>query len=79
MKRFQTRHGLLADGVVGASTIKALNYNKETRKKQQILSNLERWRWYPKDLGKQYIIVNLPEFMLHYVVDQDTVAERKVV
>lgn len=78
MKRFQTRHGLLADGVVGASTIKALNYNKETRK-QQILSNLERWRWYPKDLGKQYIIVNLPEFMLHYVVDQDTVAERKVV
>lgn len=78
VKRFQLRHGLVADGVIGASTIKALNYNKETRK-QQILANLERWRWYPKDLGKQYIIVNLPEFMLHYVIDNDTVAKRKVV
>lgn len=78
VKRFQSRHGLLADGVIGAGTIKALNYTKETRK-QQILANLERWRWYPKDLGKQYIIVNLPEFKLHYVIDNDTVAERKVV
>jgi L,D-transpeptidase YcbB len=75
---FQTRHGLGSDGVIGAGTLKALNYNMHTRK-DQILANLERWRWFPRDFGKQYILVNLPEYMLNYVIDNDTVATRKVV
>ena len=78
IKKFQSRHGLLQDGVIGKGTLNALNVTKNERR-EQILANLERWRWYPNDLGKQYLIVNLPEYMLNYVVDNDTVATHKTV
>src|SRR6516164_904709 len=29
-----------------------------------IIANMERWRWLPHDLGKTYVIVNLPDFTL---------------
>jgi murein L,D-transpeptidase YcbB/YkuD len=29
-----------------------------------VIANMERWRWYPRDLGKDHVIVNQPEFML---------------
>ena len=29
-----------------------------------ILANMERWRWYPRDLGSAYSLVNLPDFTL---------------
>ena len=29
-----------------------------------ILANMERWRWYPRDLGNAYSLVNLPDFTL---------------
>jgi len=69
---------LLADGVIGGGTIKALNYNKETRK-SQILANLERWRWYSRNLGEQYILINLPNYELNYVKEGDTLATHKIV
>jgi L,D-transpeptidase YcbB len=78
VKKFQARHGLLADGVIGIGTIKALNYNKETRK-LQILANLERWRWFSRNLGEQYILINLPNYELDYVKGKDTVATHKIV
>lgn len=78
IKRFQKRHGLVQDGEIGPRTLKALNTTKEERR-AQILVNLERWRWYPNDLGTQYLLVNLPEFMLNYVVDHDTIAQHRIV
>lgn len=72
IERFQGDNGLQADGIIGDSTIKLLNkdYN---RRYEQILVNLERWRWYPRDLGDHYIIVNIANFDLHVVKDNDTV------
>jgi murein L,D-transpeptidase YcbB/YkuD len=29
-----------------------------------IIVNMERWRWYPRDLGKAYVVVNQPDFTL---------------
>jgi murein L,D-transpeptidase YcbB/YkuD len=78
VKKFQKRHGLKPDGVIGKGTIYALNFRKSERK-EQILANLERWRWYPKDLGDQYLLVNLPEYVLNYVSHNDTVATHKVI
>ncbi|MEW5674902.1 L,D-transpeptidase family protein [Flavobacterium enshiense] len=78
VKRFQERHGLLADGIIGKGTAAALNYTKNQRK-QQIVANLERWRWFPRHLGDDYIIVNIPEFKLNVVKNNDTVRTHKVV
>lgn len=78
VKKFQFRHGLTADGIIGKSTLDALNWDKIGRKKQ-IIANLERWKWYPKDFGDKYILVNLPDYTLNLICNNDTLAQRKVV
>jgi murein L,D-transpeptidase YcbB/YkuD len=29
-----------------------------------VVANMERWRWYPRDLGNAHVLVNLPDFTL---------------
>ncbi|WP_306353764.1 L,D-transpeptidase family protein [Flavobacterium sp. '19STA2R22 D10 B1'] len=78
VKKFQKRHGLQADGVIGAGTVAALNISKAKRK-EQIIANLERWKWYPKNMGKSYLIINIPDYMLSVVKDNDTVKTHRVI
>ncbi|TDW46455.1 murein L,D-transpeptidase YcbB/YkuD [Flavobacterium sp. 270] len=78
VKKFQERHGLAADGVIGAGTIKALNYSKESRK-QQIIVNLERWRWFTSNFAENYFIINIPDYSLNVVENRDTTLVRNVV
>jgi len=78
VKAFQARHGLYPDGVIGVGTIKALNYTKAERR-GQIMANLERWHWFPKDMGDQYVLINIPEYVLSVVKDGDTVEQKKIV
>lgn len=78
IKRFQRRHGLAADGVIGAGTLRALNYSKKQRK-QQIIANLERWRWYPNAFSEDYFIINIPNYRLDVVENQDTTIVRNIV
>ena len=69
--RFQQRHGLPGDGIIGKRTRAALAVPVDQRI-EQIRLNLERWRWLPRDLGPRYITVNTAAFELQ-VHDQDTV------
>ncbi len=69
MTGFQARHGLAADGVVGAKTLAALNVPVAERM-EQIELNLERWRWLPRDLGSRLVVVNIAGFELA-AVDED--------
>ncbi len=69
VKRFQARHGLQVDGVVGPQTISALNMSAEARH-QQILLNLERWRWLPHQWEDRYVLVNTAAFHLDAWKDQ---------
>jgi len=64
--RFQQRHGIAADGIVGARTRAALNVPAAERA-AQIRRTLERWRWLPRSFGEHYVIVNTAGFELAVV------------
>ena len=63
LQRFQERHGLNLDGVIGPATLKQLNISPRTRA-EQIAVNLERMRWMNRDLGDRHILVNLAGFTM---------------
>jgi murein L,D-transpeptidase YcbB/YkuD len=63
VKAFQARHGLEADGVIGADTWQQLAVTP-TQRVRQIELTLERLRWTPLMTGPRMIVVNVPEFML---------------
>ena len=63
VRAFQSRSGLDADGVVGERTLAALAVPAE-RRVEQLIVNLERWRWLPQDLGDPHLRVNIAGFEL---------------
>ncbi len=72
LKRFQRRHGLKPDGVLGEQTLATLNVPVAVRQRQ-IELNLERWRWLPQQLGRRYLLVNIADFRVSVVEDGKTV------
>ena len=63
VRRFQDRHGLDADGVIGKATLAQLNTPLRFRVRQLELA-LERWRRLSYDPSRPAIVLNLPEFRL---------------
>jgi murein L,D-transpeptidase YcbB/YkuD len=51
--------------------------DKLTRDK--VRANMDRWRWLPRDLGKRYVIVNVPAFTVALVEDGRVIARHNVV
>jgi murein L,D-transpeptidase YcbB/YkuD len=78
LKRFQERHGLEADGLLGRMTFAALNVPAAERARQ-IASNMERYRWLPRSLGSRYVYVNVPSFRLDAYDSGQRVLTMKVV
>jgi murein L,D-transpeptidase YcbB/YkuD len=62
LARFQARHGLAADGVLGAETFAALNV-PFTYRVAQLVWSMERARWLPHPDGP-FILVNIPQYRL---------------
>lgn len=65
VKRFQERHGLPADGIVGAGTLRALNVPAHFRL-AQLQSTLERIKKTKMPTGR-YIMVNVPGAQIEVV------------
>ena len=66
--RFQARHGLAQDGMLGRQTIAALNEPLATRVTQIELA-LERMRWLPEFAAGPAIAINVPSFQLWAFAD----------
>ena len=64
VKKFQRANEIPATGNLDARTVKELNGPPRDRQIDLVIANMERWRWYPRDLGKAYSLVNLPDFSL---------------
>ncbi|MGZ8163759.1 MAG: L,D-transpeptidase family protein [Methylobacter sp.] len=63
VKKFQKRHGLNADGIIGKDTVAAFKEPLYFRALQIELA-MERLRWLPELSNGPYIIVNIPAFQL---------------
>ncbi|MFA0809876.1 L,D-transpeptidase family protein [Microbulbifer epialgicus] len=64
--RFQKRHGLKPDGIVGRGTRKRLNLSPAARAKI-VEMNIHRREELPANLGERFIQVNIPAYRLQYV------------
>ncbi|MCY1663954.1 L,D-transpeptidase family protein [Rhizobium sp. SL86] len=74
VKRFQARHGLPADGVLGEFTLKAMNIPADVRL-NQLNTNLVRLQSMAGDLGPRYMMVNIPAAYVE-AVENERVALR---
>lgn len=61
VQAFQIDHGLLADGVAGDATIKAVNVPVDRRLKQVIVA-MERERWLGDARGQRHVLVNITDY-----------------
>jgi murein L,D-transpeptidase YcbB/YkuD len=79
---FQRRRGLPATGLLNPQTVAALAAPAAPARIESdpaILVNMERWRWLPADLGRDYVLVNIPEFRVRVVRDGRPRDEARVI
>ncbi len=78
VKRFQARHGLPADGVLGEFTLKAMNIPADVRL-QQLNTNLIRLQTFPEELGRRHVMVNIPAAYVEGIEDGSVVTRHNAV
>lgn len=76
VKRFQTRHGLPETGLVGKSTLAALNVPAGARARQ-LASSAQRLIGSSFPFGERYVVVNIPAATVE-AVERGRVAKRHV-
>ncbi len=81
VKSFQRERGLSANGSLNRETVAALNDESRGNgdKIADVIVNMERWRWLPRDLGAAHVFVNIPDFHLDVMRDGKSIHHAKVV
>ena len=85
VKAFQISADLGADGMLGPHTVRALNGEQRASHKSSrnaidtVIVNMERWRWFPRDLGDPHVIVNVPDYTLTLYNHGDVYWHTKIV
>ena len=78
VRRFQARHGLEVDALVGRRTLRALNVSIE-RRIDQLRVNLERMRRLADIESNDFVLVNIAAFKAYVVRDREIVWTTKVI
>ncbi len=78
IKRFQARHGLKADGILGFRTERELNISPYERA-EEIRRNMQRWAALPLHLGKRFIFINIPEYRFDLVENGKSMLTMKII
>jgi len=82
IKNVQAKADIKPTGIIDSKTINAINGPKQLKPAQQVervIANMERWRWLPRDLGKTYVMVNIPDYTLRVMRDNSMVWTTKIV
>src|SRR5215470_1558541 len=79
VRKFQRQRELPPTGVLNNATVDAFNGPRRDRDADLIIANMERWRWLPRDLGRAYVMVNIPDYMLKVVDRGATVWTTRIV
>jgi murein L,D-transpeptidase YcbB/YkuD len=72
---FQKANGLPASGRLTERTIALLSGGGPRQLEAEIVANMERWRWMPRDMGDSRIEVNIPDYEV-VVIENGAVAQR---
>jgi L,D-transpeptidase YcbB len=78
VKEFQRSHDLRPTGNLDGRTVKKLNPTNDSRI-DTIIANMERWRWYHREIRKSRVEVNEPDFTLKVIHDGRQVWTTRVV
>ncbi len=79
VRTFQKHAGIGIDGIIGPRTLAAFNNRSDTSKIEQLVLNMERMRWMPRDFGDRYVLVNQPAFELRVYDDGEVIHTARVV
>lgn len=57
----------------------ALTPPEDTERRKLIRVNMDRWRWLARDLGRQYLITNVPEYQLRLTVNDRIISTYRTI
>lgn len=78
LKVFQKRHGITSHGYIDNKTLQKLNIHPFAIA-EKIALNMKRWRYLPGNMGDRYILVNMANFSLDLIDDNESILQMKVV
>ena len=85
IRAFQKENDLKATGKLNRLTLAALNRQANAKPSKghvqvdDLVVNMEKWRWLPRELGQMNVMVNIPEFLVRVNRDNKTIYEGRVV
>ncbi|NJM49538.1 MAG: L,D-transpeptidase family protein [Sphingomonadales bacterium] len=60
-------------------TMLAKTPKTDMAKRRLIMANMDRWRWLKRDLGKDYLHTNVPEYKVRYIVNKQQIVNYRTV
>jgi murein L,D-transpeptidase YcbB/YkuD len=79
IRRLQHDVGMRPNGIIDSKTLALINGPARGEVIDRVLANMERWRWLPHDLGRNYVMVNIPAYTLKVVSDHRAIWRTKIV